>query len=453
MKKILYMMLGLALLTSACSKDDPAAPDNLINFSASTQGIESTSTSADVTLTLSRAADVAVPVTINLVTTGVTYGTEFTTTPAATNNAITVTVPAGSNTVSFKINKAEGLFLNGGESVTFNIATAGSPILVGATNSTKVSFAAITSDGTTLTLNGGEGGAAAVNSVFVDLSANKQTSVLRNSWDLGFYAGDDFRVIINNTTAASVIAVDKTDLTQVSESDITISNLNLGYGQGSFSIIDDVNGDLTKTAIPQVSATDAENKVYVINRVGGSATTSPAADLYKIRVLRANGGYSLQYAKLNETTFKTISIAKNSTFNFNYVSFEKGAEVEVEPTKDHWDMQWTYSIYYTGTIPYAFSDLVFTNSLGGITSAEVLTSTVSYDAYASANVATTTFTTSRNTMGSAWRATTGTVGVKTDRFYVIKDAAGNVYKLKFNSFTTQDGGTRGYPVIQYALVK
>ncbi len=454
MKKILYMMLGLALITGAGKKSDPPLPDNLINFSPSTQGFESTSTSTDITLNLSRAVDVATPVTISLTTNGVTYGTEFSTTPAAgADGTISVTIPAGSSSVTVKLNKTAGVFLNGNESVTFNIKNAGSPLVVGTTNQLKVSFAAIVSTGTTLTLNGGTGGASAVNSVFVDFSANTQTSVLRAGWDLGFYSGDDFRVILNNTTAASVVAVNKTDITQVSASDVNAADLELGFGKGTFSIYDDVNGDLTKTAIPAVSATDADNKVYVINRAGGSGTTSAVADFYKIRVLRAANGYTLQYAKINETAFKTVAITKNTSYNFSYVSFDTGAAVAVEPTKDHWDIEWTYSMYYTGTTPYGFSDLVFTNYLGNVSAAEVLTSTVSYDAYSASNVATTTFSTSRNTISSNWRATTGTIGVKTDRFYVVKDAAGNVYKLKFISFTTNDGGTRGYPVIQYALVK
>lgn len=452
MKKLFYILLGTALTFGACKKSDPALPDNTINFSATTQGFESSATSTTITLSLSRTTDVAIPVTLGLTTTGVTYGTEFTTEPAATNGTIALTIPAGSNSVSLKINKAANVFLNGNESLSFTVKTAGNPIVLGTSNTVKLSFAAITSTGTTLTLNGGDGGASAVNTVFVDLSANSQASPKRASWDLGFYGGDDFRVILNNTTAASVIAINKTDINAVSASDVTIANLELGFGKGTFSIFDDVNGDLTKTAIAQVSATDADNKVYVINRVGGSGTTAAVADLYKVRILRANGGYTLQYAKLNETTFKTISIAKNASYNFNYVSFDAGA-VTVEPTKDHWDIQWTYSIYFTGTRPYAFSDLVFTNYLGNVQTAEVLTSTVSYDAFAESNLSAVTLSNSRNTISSFWRATTGTVGVKTDRFYVVKDAAGNVYKLKFISFTTQDGGNRGYPVIKYDLVK
>lgn len=454
MKKLSYLLLACFVIsTAACKKNDPALPDNQLAFSASAQGLASTDNSVDVVLNLGRATDVAVPVSVDLTGSGVTYGTEFTTTPAAVNNTLNLTIPAGSSSVSFKVTKTAGVFLNGSESVSFKIKSAGQPVVLGSTSTLKLSFSSIVSTGSALTLDGGEGGSAAVNSVYVDLSNNFQSSVKRNSWDLGFYNGDDFRVILNYTTAASVVAVNKTDINTVSAADVTLANLELGFGKGTFAIFDDVTGDLAKTAIAQVSATEASNLTYVINRAGGAGTTAAAADLIKIRVLRATNGYTLQYAKLNETTFKTLTVTKNTAANFNYINFDTGAAVTVEPAKDRWDLVWTYSIYFTGTTPYAFSDLVFGNYLGNTQIAEVLTSTVTYDAYAEANVATTTFTPSRNTIGSGWRATTGTVGVKTDRFYVVKDGAGNVYKLKFVSFTTQDGGTRGYPKIEYTLVK
>jgi hypothetical protein len=59
-------------------------------------------------------------------------------------------------------------------------------------------------------------------------------------------------------------------------------------------------------------------------------------------------------------------------------------------------------------------------------------------------------------IGSKWRTTApgGTTGIKRDRFYVVKDPLGNVYKLKFVSMGLgADGGERGKPVVEYKLVK
>lgn len=454
MKKVrsLIVMLAFATVFNACKQDDPPLPDNLAQFEATEQGVESDKADAEIKLTLSRAAEANTAITVDLAPTGIAYGTQFTTTPAATANSLTVTIPAGSSTGSFKVTKGSNLFLSGTESIKFTIKSAASPVLVGEKKDLTLKFSSIVSTGSQLKLEGGEGGAAAVNSVFVDFSSNSQKPVARTSWDFGFYGGDAFRVIINNTTGASVWPVNKTDLAQVTDKDVVVDSLAVGGAVGSFKLYDNVQGDLTKTAIAEISATDADNKVYVVSRVGGTGQPPVAANLVKIRVLRKGTGYTLQYAGINETTFKTLDVAKDPAYNFKYVSFDKGA-VDVEPPKANWDLQWGYSLFYTATFPYSFSDLVFINHLGGVQAAEVLTSTVSYDNYAESNIATTTFKGERTVIGSNWRATTGTVGVKTDRFYVIKDAAGNVYKLKFLNFHSADGGVRGYPNIEYKLVK
>lgn len=321
------------------------------------------------------------------------------------------------------------------------------------------------SDGSTLTLNGligTEAGTSAGNSVFVDFSTDKQTSAARASWDLGFYSGSDFKVILNHTMGAAAIALTKNDLTTVTAADttalVTSSTLALGQGLGNFANIDPVEGTasayLAGTVIQTVSATDADNKVYIVNR--GTAGLIPATEnrgWEKIRILRNGTGYTLQYAKINETTFKTLTITKDAAFNFKYVSFVTGAAT-VEPEKAAWDIQWTLTTYKaTATIPYTYSDFVLINFIGGVTAAEVLTTTSAYADFKEANLTSVTFLGTRDVIGSNWRATTGTIGVKTDRFYVVKDATGNVYKLRFVSFISNDSGVRGKPVIEYKLVK
>lgn len=460
MKKIVRSLLLVAFLGTfnACSDDEPPLPDNLAAFEATEKGFEGEET--EIKISLTRAVDVATPVSVTLTPAQLIYDTEFTTTPAAANNTITLSVPAGQSSVSFKVNKKSGVLLDGDESIAFKIASVGTPVLIGTNSALKLSFKAIISDGTSIQLNGiagSEAGSSAANSVFLDLSTNQQTPVLRSSWDLGFYSGSDFRVTINGTYGASALAINKTDINAVSDKDFKTDSLAVGQGVGKLSLVDDASGDITKTVIAAVSASDADNKVYILNRKGGSMDVLPVADLYKIRVLRKGSGYTLQYAKVNDTTFKTIDITKDAAYNFEFVSLEKGATVDVEPAKDRWDLKWGYSMYFTnfgsGLIPYGFSDLVFTNNLGGVEAAEVLTTTATYDAFAESNLTGITFSKAADVIGSKWRVTQGTIGVKTDRFYLIKDPAGNIYKLKFISFHANDGGERGKPKLEYKLVK
>jgi len=460
MKKIIRSLLLIAFLGTfnACNDDEPPLPDNLAAFEATEKGFEGEET--EIKIVLTRAVDAATPVSVTLTPTQLTYDTEFTTTPVTANNTITLSVPAGQSSVSFKVSKKAGVLLDGDESIAFKIASVGTPVLIGTNSSLKLSFKAIISDGTSIQLNGivgSEPGSSAANSVFLDLSANVQTPVLRNSWDLGFFNGTDFRVTINATNGASALAINKTDINAVSDKDFKTDSLAVGQGAGKLSLVDDAAGDLTKTVIAAVSATDAENKVYILNRKGGSMDVLPVADLYKIRILRKGAGYALQYAKVNETTFKTLDITKDAAYNFEFVSLEKGATVDVEPAKDRWDLKWGYSMYFTnfgaGLIPYGFSDLVFINNLAGVEAAEVLTTTATYDAFAESNLTGITFNKAADAIGSKWRVTQGTIGVKTDRFYLIKDPAGNIYKLRFVSFHEKDGGERGKPKVEYKLVK
>lgn len=455
--------LGMLVLVSACSDDDPPLPDNEVSFQSGAAGIAESDLEATVTLSLTRPVSEAVPLNIALETKGLTYGVEFTTEPAATDNGtrIALNLAAGDAAISFRVIKKAGLFFQGTESISFSVADAGDLVVSPESGKMELKFSAIVSNGGTLTLNGliaSELGSAAGNSVFVDLSNNEQTPVDRKKWDLGFYNGDDFRVILNNTAGASVIALDKTDLASVTSADVELTAFTIGGAQGTFNLFDDVYGNLTKSAIPAIEA--AAGKVYVINIAGGTGAPTQATNLVKVRFSRkGTTGYTVQYAAIDKTEIASADITKDATFNFSYFSFATGS-VAVEPAKAKWDIEWTWSIYHTLNegveVPYAFSDLVFINSLSGTKAAEVLvTDKITYDSFGEADVASITWSGDRNIIGSTWRATQppDPIGVKKDRFYLIKDSAGNVYKLSFISFHAQDGGTRGKPQFKYALVK
>ena len=321
------------------------------------------------------------------------------------------------------------------------------------------------SDGSTLTLNGlvaSEAGTAAGNSVYVDFSGDKQTSVARTSWDLGFYSGAEFRVAINNAASAGAKVLSATSLAAVGEADtlgLTLAFNQMGPLATDFNYYDGINGSITSTVIPAVSATVSENKVIILNRgTGGGIAARPWIKLLVNR--NTSGGYTVQYGTIKQTSgFKSIDIAKDATFNFKFVSLTSGAIVNVEPTKADWDIVWGYSLYQTQfsgvTVPYNFSDLVFINTLGGVKAAHIVaTTTKTYASYSEADIATTEFLSNRDAIGSKWRNTTGSPLGILDVFYVVKDGNGNYYKLKFISMgVNADGGTRGKPVIEYKLVK
>lgn len=455
--KLMVFTFAALVLFGACRKRDGfALPDNYIVFTSDAQGISETETSITVKVKLTRGTDKDIPVAIKITEQGAAYGTKYTTTPAATNGTINLTVPSGNNEASFTLNKVAGALFEGTEKLVFDLYSSGSPILIGNTKQLTLSFAELVSTNSTLVLNGGNASLPYGNKVFVDLSANRQTVVPRLSWDLGFYTdAADFKVILNSSNGMMVKQITKNDLTQVTAADSVglSAELSLSGSPTKFAYVDYPTGDLSKTAIGLVAATAADNKVFIVYRGVGVGSPLPTRDWKKIRVLRnASGGYTLQYADIAATTFNTIDIAKDDKYFFKYVSFETGA-VAVEPEKTKWDITWTHSVYLgnIGTpseYPYLFQDIVFQNR--NVQVAKVLVATKAYADFAEADIAAQTFSTLLSTIGSDFR-TTVPLAAKTTQYYIIKDANNNYYKLRFTSMA--DGGVRGQPVIEYALVK
>ena len=78
------------------------------------------------------------------------------------------------------------------------------------------------STGAQIKLNGiaaAEAGSVAGNSVYLDLSSDRQTNILRSGWDLGFYCGSDFRVILNNSVVAGAKVLTQNSLAVVGAAD------------------------------------------------------------------------------------------------------------------------------------------------------------------------------------------------------------------------------------------
>jgi HmuY protein len=319
--------------------------------------------------------------------------------------------------------------------------------------------------GAEVQLNGiavAEPGSAAGNAVYLDFASSQQKAVLRSSWDLGFYCGADFRVILNSTAVAGAKVLNTNDINAVGAADtvgLALTTSQTNPLPEHLAFFDDINGDITKTAIPAVAATDADNKVVIINRgTGGGIAARP---WMKIRVLRNSNGYTLQYARITETSFKTLLIPKNEVYHFRNISFDNGI-VDNQPEKDKWDIMWSYGLYQAnfgaGLVPYNFSDMISVNHLAGVTVAQKVypdaaTALAAYNNFNTDSVSKTTLVAGKWTIASSWRSTQPATGARQDRFYIIKDIAGNYYKLKCLDMGIADGGFRGKPKFRYALIK
>jgi hypothetical protein len=480
MLKLKYFLstvaLVCALILTSC-EGDPPLPAIDASFDADALGFEGTEATFKVILSRETAEDL--PLDITLTTTNLVYGTQFTTEPAATDGKIVLTIPAGTKEGTIKVIKPANVTLNGDERIAFTL-TPVEPIVPGEKLSLDLSFTAITSEGSTITLAGKAATPSVppvsadnyVNAVYADLSANSQTAVSRKSWNLGFLSGSDFKVILNPGYQTTAAPLTKTDINTVTLADAeTVTNLAhdaLITDPITIPLADAWTGDLTKTTFATVSATDSENKVYLVSFEGSK---TPKEKWFKVKVSRNGSGYRVLFARIGETTIQTLDVPKNDAFNMTFVSLENNAIVSVEPPKRNWDIEWGYSTNDSGLgTPYWTQDFILLNYIGGAEASEqvstggvdaaanIAAATDAYNNYNEAKVSTTTFVKTRDAIGAKWRtvAAPGAInpGVNRDRFYVVKDPSGNVYKLKFVSYGVPTGnGERGRPVIEYKLVK
>ncbi|SIN80050.1 HmuY family protein [Algoriphagus halophilus] len=307
------------------------------------------------------------------------------------------------------------------------------------------------------------GGATYPNTAFIKLRSSEQTAVKRTDWDLAFYTGSDFKVLINGTTGAMASATGKTSLEEVGAEEISAAEssgellLSFTNLEGILHV-DDPSNPLENPIIAPISASDDENEVYLLNRGTSGATERTWK---KIKITRADSGYLLEHADATGNSSSSLEIPKDDSYNFVYVSFEHGL-VEVEPAKADWDIAWTagtsstpYPQASNGTLAYFFQDLVYHNIYGGTTTAEVLEEAIPYENFLHSDIASLDFNSdNRLTIGSSWRGGGGpnsSPAVLEDRYYIVKDSEDNYYKLRFLSLTKD--GERGRPSFEYELVK
>lgn len=464
MKKIVTLLVFVsALLFIACSEDDNGTHRHAVSFAV--ESVNITDSITPVKVLFYEAVPANGFVTINYTAENVAYGTDFTTDTAAESGTFTLPFTAGATEIQFNFNKLTNAVEGEIKNVVFTIAQISlTDVEIYGNQSVKLNFNEMASTGGQATP--AVGGSNQPNQVFFDLSSGQYTTAVRTNWDFGFYGGDKFRVVINGSVAMAVKALNTTNI------DVP-QTIDAAVGVGTFdaanvAFIDNPNGFLGSTAIAEISATEADNKVYLVN-MGLSVPTTPAGNgsvnvagahrgWKKIRVLRDGDGYKLQYADLAATTHTEIAIAKDPTYNFTYFSLQSGAPVVVEPVKTAWDLNFTtFTNIIEGSGSYFYSDFVLANTKGGVRGYQVMTSDIPYDSFTLANLIpnddrlNTDIEQDQREIGANWRNVIP-IQLYTDRYYIIQDPAGNVYKLRFTALLSQQG-QRGNPAFQYALLQ
>ncbi|MFY1045607.1 HmuY family protein [Chryseobacterium sp. GP-SGM7] len=318
------------------------------------------------------------------------------------------------------------------------------------------------------------GGATEPNQVWYDLSKKEEVLTKRTDWDLAFYSGNDFKVILNSSImmaagkiagATNIDAVTESSLAALKD-EVQVANFNAA----NVAFIDDVKGDFPSgyTAIEGIAVNDAENGIYLVNLgkeiyngsvpLGSVATGGENRGWMKVQVIRAGAGYTVKYAELNSTTHKELTVTKNVAYNYSFVSLKNNKEVFIQPEKKNWDLCFTvFTNTITGAGSYVYADFVNNNNMGGVGVYEVIVPSPAsgieaYNNFKVENIIQSKFIyNDHRIIGSNWRNPVGTNGLEVfgDRFYVIKDADGYFFKLRFTRITNTSG-ERGFPQFEYA---
>lgn len=474
-KNLIFLCTLFVLAIVGCNDDESttAVESNAVAFVSPNVNLSLEATTVNVVFEKPTVASGTV--TLNALATNVVYGTDFTTTPAIANNVLVIPFEAGVTTASFTFNRLTEAIEGQLKNVVFTITSVSvqGVTVPEATDSVQLNYEENPIEMNTLLPS--IGGPNVPNQVFIDLSSGIETAVQRTKWDLGFYAGNDFRVAINGSLKMAAKKLETTDMTQAVTIDETVAvgeGGGSGVVNGNIAFVDHPTGDITQTVIA-VSATESENKVYLVNLGHNLSTTAPgigSVNPYgdsrgwkKVRVLRSGSDYKLQYADVNATTFQEVTITKNNAFNFTFFSLVANTVVSAEPEKAKWDINFTPFTNHTnfggGAVSYAFQDFIVTNSKGGTKVYQVLnTAGVLYNDFALSNVVDANFApseTDQRIIGSNWRngGGPGTLpSTRDDRFYVVKDVTGKVYKIRFITMTNT-AGERGNVSFEYKLLQ
>ncbi len=457
MKK--HFVWALALLTFAavsCSDEkEIPMPDVQVGFAAGEVGRNPETEVTEITVQLSRASDRELRLTVEVDPEGLRYGSDFTTLPAADEGRIQLVIPAGETAGSIAVSIDEGFYTaDGGEQITFTLRSAepSEGFEITEKNHCVFSPGEIVSKGDVLRLDGHTEEEVYGNVVYVDFSTNTAAPVNRTSWDLGFHCGEEFRVVLNGSYFTVATASEKTDLLSVTLDDanraINIAENPLGREGVPAEAIDAIDGSLDGTVFAPVSDDPSQNPVYFVCSENNKGSRD---QWYKVKVDRDGDGYSVSYGTVGRTGIQTVRIDKNPEYNFANLSLEDGSVFHAEPKKNRWDIVWGYNMGWAGR-PYAMQDMVLTNYLNGVLTAQVEEERIPFGEFTADHLAGIDFTADRHNIGTNWRSVGADGGIFYYLYYIVRDTDGNWYKLRFLTMGVNDGGVRGRPEIEYVLL-
>lgn len=472
MKKIAYIgiVLLLSVLWIGCESDSKSGNDYEKSFIvAFTEESASYSQIIDEYAIELKYSEVAVSdgtVTIRVNEKNAHNKVDYETVPAIVNQEIQIPIKRGSSGSTILFKNLIYPFDRDDKTVQFEIVSIDYPETHAIKGYSVIMVSFDASLGGVIAPN--IGGSREENQVYVELSSKNTTEVRRDTWDLAFYAGEENRVKLNGSIYMAAAELDFNDIDLVKRSDTQALEKDVAIGTfdtANVKYIDHPSGDLDKTVIAAISEVDAENKVYLVNlgfdipeteSFAGSVNISGKSRGWKkIRVLKREHGYLLQYADVEATTHNEIFIAKNDAYNFQFFSFNTEEVLKIEPAKAKWDLNFTVFTNINEAGSYGYSDFIAANRYGNVKAYLIDTNqkgSQTYNAFTIDDLNESLFESDLRTIGGSWREVTDGKKLFNTVYYIIKDSKGNYYKMRMLAFLNENG-ERGYPKFEYKLLR
>lgn len=276
--------------------------------------------------------------------------------------------------------------------------------------------------------------------LYYDLETNSFVSTNhREDWDFSYSCEAGVSAIYLNTAKrVRVFDTQSSDWTVP----VTLSSAEWTY--------DESTGEPENTAL----YTRANDHVYVLDL--GFKTDGTNIGFKKLKFIsNTEQQINIQYANMDGSDVKNISLTKNAEYNFVYYSFKNGGEqVFPEPKKNSYDLLFTFyttRVYYDGSTTefewYAVSGVLLNPN--GV--AVAVDSTNNFVGITYQDLGSYTFSEKRDAIGYEWKklisTSTGNYDILTGNTYLIRDKNGAFWKLRFTSFTNILG-EKGYPTFE-----
>ena len=465
MKKLgIFSFIAVLFVLASCSKDDSSSQEPLvISFEKTAIDFSEIQDQENIALVFSQRPSSSGVLYISVEGTNAAYDTDYKTVPEVTGNEIALPFATGQESLNFTFKNLIYPFDRGDKQVDFKITRIEYPseTSIQGYSTLSVSFEKFT--GGFLAPN--IGGPNQPNQVYIDLSKGKLIDIKRDSWDLGFYAGNDFKVILNGSVSMAATTLTETNFSNVTEASVaSLKNLVVtgNYNPTNTVYIDNPNGSLDGVVINNISDNEATSPVYLINlgyavgtttpNVGSVAINSEHRGWKKMKINKVGSNYKIQYANLDGTEFNEKTISKASGYNFTFYSLLTNQTKQIQPEAKNWDLVFTV---FTNIIPsagsYVYSDYVINNIHGGALAYKVSTSNFTYENFRLSNIDQSLFTQDQRNIGDSWRVVTPSATVNNSVFYVVKDTEGNYYKVKMLSVVSAEG-VRGNVTFEYEVI-